>query len=58
MRTAYMTKDEHIASFAYNVLQHAYKPRILPVHAKAYNLSKTIYYGWLRRLNQFGYLWT
>jgi len=32
------------------------KTRTLPSTCKAFNLSRTIYYEWLRRFNKFGYL--
>lgn len=51
-----MTKDERIASFKYSVLQHAYKHKNITNTCKAFNLSRTTYYEWLRRFNQFGYL--
>jgi len=51
-----MTKDERIASFKYSVLEHAYKHKNITSTCKAFNLSRTIYYEWLRRFNQLGYL--
>jgi len=51
-----MTKDERIASFNYSVLQHARENKNITSTCKAFNLSRTIYYEWLRWFNQFGYL--
>lgn len=51
-----MTKDERIANFKYSVLQHAYKNKNIASTCKAFNLTRTTYYEWLRRFDQLGYL--
>ena len=51
-----MTNDESIASFKYSVLQHAWENKNITYTCKVFNLSRTIYYEWLRRFNQLGYL--
>ncbi|MBA7530707.1 hypothetical protein ES705_22917 [subsurface metagenome] len=51
-----MTKDECIASFKYSVLQHSYKHKNIIGACRTFNLSRTVYYKWLKRFNQFGYL--
>ena len=50
-----MTKDERIANFKYSVLEHAYKNKNITSTCKAFNLTRTTYYEWLRRFNRFGY---
>jgi len=51
-----MTKDDRIASYKYSVLQHARKHKNITYTCQALNVSRTIYYKWLKRFNQFGYL--
>ena len=53
---AHMTKDENITSFKYSILQHAHKNKSIISFCKVFNLSRTTYYEWLGRFNQFGYL--
>ena len=48
-----MTKDERIASFKYSVLQHAYKNKNITSTCKVFNLSRTTYYEWLKRFNNW-----
>jgi len=50
-----MTKDEQIASVEYSVLKHAYKNKNITDTCRIFNLSRTVYYKWLKRFNQFGY---
>jgi transposase len=50
-----MTKDDRIASFKYSVLQHARKYKNITHTCKVFNISRTIYYAWLRRFIKFGY---
>ena len=51
-----MTKDDRIASYKYSVLQHARKHKNITYTCQALNVSRTIYYKWLKRFSQFGYL--
>ncbi len=51
-----MTKDDRIASYKYSVLQHARKHNNITYTCKVLNVSRTIYYKWLKRFSQFGYL--
>jgi len=51
-----MTKDERIAIYEYSVLQHARENKNITFTCKKFNLSRTIYYKWLRRFSQLGYL--
>jgi len=51
-----MTKDEHIASFKYSVLQHARKHNNITYTCKVFCLSRTVYYKWLERFSKLGYL--
>jgi transposase len=51
-----MTKDDRIASYKYSVLQHTRKHKNITYTCKALNVSRTIYYKWLKRFSQFGYL--
>jgi transposase InsO family protein len=51
-----MTKDERIASYKYSVLQHARENKNVTSTCKLFSLTRTTYYEWLRRFNQFGYL--
>ena len=55
-RTAHMTKDERIASFKYNVLQHAQEHKNIIYTCRKLNLSRTIYYKWLKRFRKLVYL--
>ena len=51
-----MTKDERIASFKYSVLLHAREHKNITFTCKKLNLSRTIYYKWLKRFSKLGYL--
>jgi transposase len=51
-----MTTDDFNASFKYSVLEHAYENKNITNTCRIFHLSRTIYYEWLRRFNQFGYL--
>ena len=51
-----MTKDERIAIYKYSVLQHAREHKNISYTCKVLNLSRTIYYKWLKRFNKLGYL--
>jgi transposase InsO family protein len=50
-----MTKDDFIASYKYSVLQHAYKHKNIADTCRIFNLSRTVYYKWIKRFSQFGY---
>ena len=50
-----MTKDERIASFKYSVLQHAQENKNITFTCKIFQISRTIYYDWLKRFLKFGY---
>lgn len=51
-----MTKDDRIASYKYSVLQHARKHNNITYTCKIFNLSRTVYYKWLKRFSKLGYL--
>ena len=51
-----MTKDDRIASHKYSVLQHARKYKNITDTCKLFNLSRTVYYKWLKRFSKLGYL--
>jgi transposase len=51
-----MTKDDRIASYKYSVLQHARKHNNITYTCQTLNVSRTIYYKWLKRFSQLGYL--
>jgi transposase InsO family protein len=51
-----MTKDERIASYKYSVLQHARENKNITLTCKVFQISRTIYYDWLKRFIKFGYL--
>jgi len=51
-----MTTVERIANFKYSVLEHAYKHKNITSTCKMFHLSRTTFYEWLRRFDQFGYL--
>jgi len=51
-----MTKDERIVSYKYSVLQHARKHKNITYTCKVFNLSRTVYYKWLKRFSKLGYL--
>ena len=51
-----MTKDDRIASYKYSVLQHARKHNNITYTCKVFNLSRTVYYKWLKRFSKLGYL--
>ena len=55
-RTAHMAKDDFLASFKYSVLQHARKYKNITDTCKAFNISRTVYYKWLKRFSKLGYL--
>ena len=50
-----MTKDERITNFKYNVLQHARENKNITLTCKVFQISRTIYYDWLKRFLKFGY---
>ena len=50
-----MTKDERIASFKYSVLQHAQENKNITFTCKVFQISRTIYYDWLKRYIKLGY---
>ena len=49
-----MTKDDRITSYKYSVLQHARKHNNITYTCKVFNLSRTVYYKWLKRLGYLG----
>ena len=51
-----MTKDERIASYKYSVLQHAREHKNITYTCKILNVSRTVYYKWLKRFSKLGYL--
>jgi transposase InsO family protein len=51
-----MTKDERIVNFKYSVLQHARENKNITLTCKVFQISRTIYYDWLKRFLKFGYL--
>jgi len=51
-----MTKDNFIASFKYSLLQHAQKHKNITYTCRTFNISRTVYYKWLKRFNKLGYL--
>lgn len=51
-----MTEDDLISSFKHSVLQHARKYKNITYICKVFSLSITIYYKWLKRFIQLGYL--
>jgi transposase len=51
-----MTKDDRIASYKYSVLHHARKHKNITDTCQVLNLSRTIYYKWLKRFSKLGYL--
>ena len=51
-----MTKDDRIASYKYSVLQHARKYKNITYTCQVLNVSRSIYYKWLKRFSQLGYL--
>ncbi len=51
-----MTKDERIANYKFSVLQHAREHKNITYTCKVLNLSRTVYYKWLKRFSQLGYL--
>ena len=48
-----MIKDDRIASFKYSVLQ---KHNNITDTCQVLNISRTVYYKWLKRFNKLGYL--
>lgn len=51
-----MTKDERIANYKFSVLQHAREHKNITLTCKVFQISRTIYYGWLKRFIRLGYL--
>jgi len=51
-----MTKDDFLASFKYSVLQHARKHNNITYSCREFNISRTVYYKWLKRFSKLGYL--
>ena len=51
-----MTKDDFLVSYKYSVLQHARKHNNITDTCKVFNLSRTVYYKWLKRFSKLGYL--
>jgi len=51
-----MTKDDRIASFKYSVLQHARKHNNITYSCREFNISRAVYYKWLKRFAKLGYL--
>jgi transposase InsO family protein len=51
-----MTKDDRITSYKYSVLQHARKYKNITDTCKLFNISRTVYYAWLKRFIKLGYL--
>ena len=51
-----MTKDDFLANFKYSVLQHARKNKNITYTCRTFNLSRTVYYKWLKRFIKLGYL--
>ena len=50
-----MTTDDFIAHYKYSVLEHAYKNKNIADTCRLFNLSRTVYYKWLKRFNKLGY---
>jgi len=50
-----MTKDERIANYKFSVLQHVREHKNITLTCKVFQISRTIYYGWLKRFIRFGY---
>ena len=50
-----MTTDERLTSYKYSVLQHAYKHKNVSDTCRLLNVSRTVYYKWIKRFNKFGY---
>ena len=50
-----MTTDEFIANYKYSVLQHAYKNKNITSTCRFFNVSRTVYYKWIKRFKKFGY---
>ena len=51
-----MTKEELIVSFKYSVLQHARKHNNITYSCREFNISRTVYYKWLKKFSKLGYL--
>lgn len=51
-----MTKDDRIDSYKYSVLQHARKHNNITYACKVFNISRIVYYKWLKRFGKLGYL--
>jgi len=50
-----MTKDDFLTSFKYSVLQHARKHNNITYSCREFNISRTVYYKWLKRFSKLGY---
>lgn len=50
-----MTKDKYIAKFKYSVLQHVREHKNIALACKVFQISRIIYYDWLKRFIKFGY---
>jgi len=51
-----MTKDDFLVNYKYSVLQHARKFNNITDTCQVLNVSRTIYYKWLKRFSKLGYL--
>ncbi|MBN2396529.1 MAG: IS481 family transposase [Candidatus Atribacteria bacterium] len=51
-----MTKDDFLVSFKYSVLQHARKHNNVTYSCREFNISRTVYYKWLKGFSKLGYL--
>ena len=51
-----MTKDDFLVNYKYSVLQHARKHNNITNTCQVFNLSRTVYYKWLKRFSKLGYL--
>jgi len=51
-----MTKDKRIMNYKYSVLQHARENKNITFTCKVFQISRTIYYNWLKRFIKYGYL--
>ena len=50
-----MTIDDFIANYKYSVLEHAYKNKNISNTCRLFNVSRTVYYKWIKRFNKLGY---
>ena len=51
-----MTKDDHITSYKYSVIQHARKYKNITDACKLFNISRIMYCACLKRFSKLGYL--